>query len=449
MLFVSCSLPPVSPPLPQTGEVVGLAATALRPQIGEELRLEASWAGPWPPQIQWHGVDRAEGSNAWLRPDHLGPLTVQAGSQMLQLNVQPAISIALPSPEVDLRPLNRVETGCPDDRLPGLAGHWVVWCVKDRVDHAMDLEHDTVVELKGPARPALGPGLLYAAGLGQGLWRLPSATADPAVALVAEPGTALSATDGRVVLIPRRDAVERLPLDQRFRTLIPAQPLLHEPVALADTYAAWIALDPQTGRDVWLGLPDGHTWPLARSLGREGWLAGSGHWLGWVDPEGVVVENLTQHERRRYPADTGFLHPLSLWGPTACWEDRAALRAGTGDIDLACSDGLRLQRPGHQTAPWRWGPWLLFQEGSRVMLATYRAIVLDDSDPRAEGPGATLPGGFGGSHREGPVFWELDWPASGWRVEYWQGDWRPGEALAPGHLRLSDPGGDAIRLVPQ
>ena len=140
---------------------------------------------------------------------------------------------------------------------------------------------------------------------------------------------------------------------------------------------------------------------------------------------------------------------LGQWGPVVCWEDRGPLRAGTGDIDVRCSDGMEVARPGDQRAPARWGPWLLFREEGRLWVATATELVLDDDDPRASSGGATVAGGWRGAHRDAAVTWELDWPAPRWHVERWDGAaWLPGEPLPVGTVRVESTFGDAIRLVP-
>jgi hypothetical protein len=86
----------------------------------------------------------------------------------------------------------------------------------------------------------------------------------------------------------------------------------------------------------------------------------SGHYLGWVEPDAVVVMNTHTQEKNYYPAQTGFLHAPSLWGPVACWEERHQ------DIDIRCSDGMEVRLPGDQLAPWRSGPHLLYQQSGQA-----------------------------------------------------------------------------------
>lgn len=84
-----------------------------------------------------------------------------------------------------------------------------------------------------------------------------------------------------------------------------------------------------------------------------------------------------------------------------------------------------------------------------MLLATVPFLVLDDDDARAMSIGHTVEGGYRGAHRDAPVYWDFDWPVSGWVVERWEnGGWVRGEAIDVGRVVLTSPSGDAIRLVP-
>ena len=57
-------------------------------------------------------------------------------------------------------------------------------------------------------------------------------------------------------------------------------------------------------------------------------------------------------------------------GSVACWEDRRAL--GTTGIDLWCSNGAHLERPGDQRWPTMSNGYLLWREGEQVLTARLR-----------------------------------------------------------------------------
>jgi hypothetical protein len=439
-------------PLGLSGSVaaVALSASNLRPAVGEPVRLWAAWAGEWPADIAWSGVDSDEGIEARVVPKHPGALPISAGGATLVLQVQPAANgpvpvtapLALPRYDVDAE-------HCRDARYPALAGAWVLGCSgSGRVDHAVHLGTREAVALsEGAVTPGLGAGVVLAAT--RGLWRLPDVHPVPDLPRTAAEPIGPPATDGTHAVLAYADHIEAFTLAEPLRIHTAATPLPWYAAAIAWPWSAWVEDGGITGEDVWMRTPKGDRVPLARGARRERHVTGDGTWLAWLDEAGVYVQDMSRGERRAYPADTGFSGGLGLWGPVACWEDRAALRAGTGDVDLRCSDGMEVHRPGQQLAPSRWGPWLLFREAGRVMVATAAEIVLDDDDPRAGAGGTTVAGGYRGAHRDAPVTWTLDWPADGWRVERWaDGAWVSGERVAVGLVTLQNPSGDAVRLRP-
>lgn len=429
--------------------VIALVGTDLRPAVGEPVELWAVWDGAWPAEVVWQGVDASDGLRAVVTPRAPGDVTVRAGERTLLLRAQPAGNGAVAEIEPVVVPLLDVDAdACRDDRFPALTGPWLVGCsATGLVDRALHLGTRARVELRrAVASPGLGHGALYDAVAG--LWRLPEPAPEP-VARLASPAVGPPATDGTHVAVALVDHVEAFPADAKIRSHTEARPLPGARVALAWPWAAWVQREPATGEDVWVRGEAGAPRPLARGEGPEWRLGGDDRWIGWIGPDAVFVEDLARGERRRYPADAGFLGELALWGPVACWEDRAALRAGRGDVDVRCSDGVVVRRPGHQLHPARVGPWIVFREEGRVLLGTVPQLVLDDDDPRAEGAGATVAGGWRGARREGAVSWTFDWPAEGWRVERWEaGGWTPGEALPVGRVTVTHPGGDAVRIVP-
>ncbi|MFZ5477835.1 MAG: hypothetical protein ACOZNI_13755 [Myxococcota bacterium] len=429
--------------------MIALVASGLRPGVGDEVTLWAAWDGPWPAEIAWEGVEREAGVAAIARALAPGEQVVRAGGATLALDVQPAANRGVVDVDAHAVPLYAVDADrCRDDRYPTLAGPWLVSCSsRGVVDRALHLGTREEVALVGGARaPGVGDGVL--ADATQGLWRLPSPEPSPLARSAGDPVGPL-ATDGEHVAVAWPTAVEAFESTATTRTRADARPVAGEAVALAWPLAAWVQQDPLSGEDVWVRGPDAKPRALARGPGSERLLAGDGRWLAWAGPGGVYVQDVVRGERRAYAADTGFLSAPTLWGPVACWEDRARLRAGTGDVDLRCSDGVTVARAGDQLHPARWGPWLVFREGGHVFLATASAVVLDDDDPRAEGAGDTVPGGFRDAHRDGGVRYTFAWPAAGWRVERWvDGAWVAGEPLAVGVVTVEHPGGDAVRVVP-
>ena len=125
---------------------------------------------------------------------------------------------------------------------------------------------------------------------------------------------------------------------------------------------AWVADGPGDDADLWwrpddTGLPR----PLDVGPGDQHHPVSSGDWLAWVSSGQIKLWNTASGEQRVIDASTGFNATPSLYGALVCWETR-----GTKDIDIACSDGAEVKRPGHQTHPQRWRDTLIFRENGRV-----------------------------------------------------------------------------------
>jgi hypothetical protein len=432
-----------------------IGVSDLEPGVGDTVRFTAPYAGPWPVDLGWEGVDADMGITARVTVSVPGPHRIQAGGLSVVLQVQPAANRWTPSSEMEVRPLHALATPCTDRRFPRIAGRWAVGCgPAGQVDRAVDLATREVSELASPA-PAPGagpPGVLLALDERPGRWwRLPGQVPEAVPLPVQAAPLAPPALVGPEIALLVRGQVVRFRAGESGARLQAADPLPWYPPALAGRWMAWVdgrerAL---TGTDVWAWDGIGKPVPVAREPGNQRHVAGSGRWLGWIDDDGVVVEDLATGGRRTFRAVSGFRAGLSLWGPVACWEDRAA-----GEADVACSDGLVIRGEGDQGWPGRSGPWLLFRQDGEVRLATARFLVLEDDDPRASSLAPRILGGHGGAHREGEVTWTLDWPAEGWCVDRWSdgagsGSWDPAGPLEAGEdVVIRHPGGDAVRLRP-
>ena len=262
---------------------------------------------------------------------------------------------------------------CEDPRYPALAGHWVVGCSKTKaVDLALDLKTGRKVPLKPMKDPGLSDGLVYTPEHG----RIPLTQPDdarpsafqrnrfahrvspPAVAAsgiaVVQPLTLdVLATDSRVI--------------RKFGEGNAPQPLGWQPPAISGDTVLW-AVDSQTdGADIWwASVSNGQPALLAGGPGDQHHVAAAGDWVAWVEPEAVVILNTATQQRTSHPASTGFAARPTVWQGVACWETRDG-----PDVDIACSDGHRIQGTGHQRYPSRWGNWLLYREGGTVFLHTF------------------------------------------------------------------------------
>lgn len=276
---------------------------------------------------------------------------------------------------------------CDDDRYPALAGAWAVGCVGDGgVNVAVSLRDARVVTLAAPvAAPALGNGWLWTPGAPAGAWRLPDpvrrahgvvSTHDPVTTIVPE-GSVATAAVGTVdgvptAVVPYADHIDVIALSAASWPSRPAHPVPGEPVALGDGWAAWTERTRERGADVWLLVGD-QAAAVAAGPGDQRLVAGSARYLWWVDGAEVVRHEVQGGAEVRYPAQTGFGAGLAVDpadGSVACWEDRRAL--DTTGVDLWCSNGAHLDRPGDQRAPHMAEGFLLWREGEQVLAAALR-----------------------------------------------------------------------------
>ena len=294
----------------------------------------------------------------------------RAGRIAALVGLTPLAALAAPPGEPGVAvPLPEASETCADPRFPTLAGPWVVACgPRGKVDRVVSLETGRRYDLPDRLEsPGVGPGVLYEPGRDGGLLRLDADgphwdrnAARVHLRLVAPP-----ATDGAHLAVLDADHVAAAPVEQRGLTLLSAHPAGWQAPALAWPWVAWVEDAGEGDEDVMLlDTRDGAIRVLDGGPGRQRLVVGFAPWLAWVDAAGeVVVWNTATGERAVHPARTGFQAPPALWRDVACWEERPAPGAPADQgIDIACSDGVAVRRPGHQTRPARWDRWLLFRE---------------------------------------------------------------------------------------
>jgi hypothetical protein len=126
----------------------------------------------------------------------------------------------------------------------------------------------------------------------------------------------------------------------------------------------WVSDGQRDDADLWwrpgnIGQPR----PLDSGPGDQHHPINSGAWLAWVSRGQIELWNTVTETRKTLPVHTGFYSAPTIDGGVLCWESR-----GPQDIDIICSDGLNVSRPGHQTHPLRWHDALFFREAGRLMV---------------------------------------------------------------------------------
>lgn len=356
---------------------------------------------------------------------------------------QPAVQVTV----VSMPTLDR--HGCLDERFPAIAGAWVVGCGPEgSVDVAVHVERGVQARLlQGVRSPALasdGSARLFAPGVG--VWSLPDApvsdvTVPPEAGWPIAPlGRLLGAAfDGERAAITTPDTVDLYARGTTARQVSTAVPLGEVVLAHAPegARAVWTESRQDNAVTVMSRGDDARRTHVDFGAPVRGFLAAGGRWLHAVTHDGnVVTMDTLTGEGWHTPADTGFLHPPSAWGPVTCWEDRASLRAGRGDLHVRCSDGVDLARPTRPASPSRSGPWLVFRESGHVRLGTLAEVPLPQGDPRIT------------HDARGSARLELTWPAEGWTLQARSMEgWREIAVLARGSMSVTVPAGVDLRLV--
>ena len=236
---------------------------------------------------------------------------------------------------------------CRDGRYPQLAGDWAIGCLGNDVNRALHLDSGAQVELQ---RAVESPGAFDGGLVGaNGVWRLPVGTpvGKPAPMVEASAWT----SDGTRHAVTTTDGILVYEGNRRKLVEVEAAPWL--PPALVDGGVAWVHDD-----RVYVDRGDG-----VEDLG-VGWhVVASGPTLAWVTHEGVCIDG--PKVERCIPSDAYTTRRLSLDGDVACWE-----HYNGADVDIWCSDGVRIEGEGHQRGPSRSGRRILYREDGQTLLMT-------------------------------------------------------------------------------
>ena len=176
-----------------------------------------------------------------------------------------------------------------------------------------------------------------------------------------QPALAFDPATGRTTPLPalhRRPAADDLSPRPRMGSTPTRTPdiLIWETDGPSDDADLWMQrVDAQERRGLDVGPGDQHH------------AVSSGYWIAWVSQGSIKLWNTKTGMRKKVAAVTGFNAPPALQGDWICWEFRSQ-----SDIDLRCSNGFELRRPGHQTHPMLLGNRLLFREEGRLMSVSAR-----------------------------------------------------------------------------
>ena len=265
-------------------------------------------------------------------------------------------------------PVYGIELGCEDSRYPALAGPWILWCSHGLVDRVRSLETGEDFPLPMAHRsPGIGPNRVYIPGQHGGLIHL--APEGPIIdedityihQNIVSPGT----VSGDWVAVLTTDSLQAFPIRQRARRTFSVQPAEWYPPALSPPFVAWVENGDSNGEDIyWIDVEEEHMGQiLSGGIGNQRHVVASNGHFAWVEPDGLVIFNIATEEHIRFSTVTGFNAAPTLWENIACWEERADTH-----IDIQCSNGLLIDRPGHQLHPSLYAEWLIFREGDHLFV---------------------------------------------------------------------------------
>jgi len=164
---------------------------------------------------------------------------------------------------------------------------------------------------------------------------------------------------------PKSGRIESLGKPHRMGVQVPLQPSprIGGRTAATSQVLVWETHGPGDDSDLWLQrIQAQERRGLDVGPGDQHHPVSSGPWIAWVDRGNIKLWNTQTDEKEIIKTKTGFHAPPTIHGNTACWEFRHI-----DDIDLRCSNGYHLDRPGHQTHPLLLDNLLLFRENGRLM----------------------------------------------------------------------------------
>jgi len=265
----------------------------------------------------------------------------------------------------ELRSLPWLGHACTDPRLPLLSGPWALGCKgATRPNRAQHIGDGRRVEFS-----ALGETWGHGKGRIVDLsnrreFQIGDSEA-PLLALSSSPHAPLS-SDGERILLSSPGKLEWMQIGESERHTIPdADPAPWYAPAISDDLIAWVQLAEKGGQeDVWaFSRSEGRRFPLAEGPEHERHVVAEGEYVAWLTDNAVHLLNRKSGAHRQFEGQFNSNEGLSLSEGVLCWEGRE-----DSGLDIFCSDGLHLERPGDQRRPSRWRDWLLFHEGEDVLL---------------------------------------------------------------------------------
>ena len=265
--------------------------------------------------------------------------------------------------EPQIRPLPWLGSVCSTSSLPRVSGGWVFGCDSEgRPNRALHLLSDERVQFGAPQGAwGLSEGVVLdlhgkAAFLpgGEEMLLTPISSALHAPLVSHDQTLVFSGVQG----------IETMPLGGTRRTRIEeSTPAPWYAPAVNDHGVFWVELHNGKEEIHWMPHQGGSSEPLAAGSKPLRHVAADGDYVAWMSDTSVFIRDLstglTAEQSGRFHSNQS----LAISGSLVCFES-----LNEEDIDIFCSNGFHLQRPGHQRNPSIWKDWLVFHEGDQALL---------------------------------------------------------------------------------
>ena len=256
-------------------------------------------------------------------------------------------------------PIYRVPFACLDPRFPTIYDGWIVGCnpkgMVAKIYHIESMRvQDLSIESEFVGVDSNGHTLMMGR---HGVWDITQEKANSFPRIKREL-TAPPAGKNDVWAYTTSHGISIL--TGRQRQDIASNPRGWYPPAWWGKSIVWVEDDGQGGEDLWIyTVQDGAKIFRGGQVSQRHPVALADR-LAWIEGARIGVWSKEKEEPSFLEADV--VDRLALDQKRLCWSERG------DDIDIHCDDGFSLSRPGHQIWPALWKGYLIFREGTQLML---------------------------------------------------------------------------------
>ena len=165
-------------------------------------------------------------------------------------------------------------------------------------------------------------------------------------------------------LLSTPEALEVMTIGSNKRESIPrSKPAPWTTPTLYGEALFWVQIDEGISKIWWKENTEKPAQIFAEGSEHFTHVTGDKEWVAWRGDSEVFLRNWSTAQESRFGGQVHVNDRLALSNGLLCWEEWKE-----EDIDIHCSNGLHLEREGHQRSPSLWNGWLLFHEGRQSLL---------------------------------------------------------------------------------